>query len=116
MSSTRHPRFSDEDHQRIKETLDSLNDSPTEEEAEAILRTHGTSGKEVVNQFIEQLLRENLELKTKLDLALKCIECGHLKREFINGVCQAEIEPPYYGEGDYREGRICGCECRFEAT
>jgi len=35
-------------------------DLPTDEEAEAVLREHGTSGKEVVNGFIDQVLRERL--------------------------------------------------------
>lgn len=59
-------RMNHEDYQRIQESLDSLPDCPTEEEAEAVLRANGTSGKEVVNQFIERLLRENLQLKGKL--------------------------------------------------
>lgn len=36
---------------------------PTEEEAEAILRQRGTSGKEVVNGFIDQVLRERLQFE-----------------------------------------------------
>lgn len=69
--SSRHPHFTHADHERMKETLDSLSDYPTEEEAEAVLQACGTSGKEVVNEFIERLLKENLELKTKLDAATK---------------------------------------------
>lgn len=67
----RHPRLTHGDHQRIQETLDSLSECPTEEEAEAVLQACGTSGKEVVNDFIERLLRENLELKTRLSAAAK---------------------------------------------
>lgn len=67
--SSRHPHFTYEDHQRMKEALDSLSDYPTEEEAEAVLQACGSSGKEVVNEFIERLLRENMELKAKLDAA-----------------------------------------------
>lgn len=43
--------------------------NPTEEEAETILRGYGTNSKEVINGFIERLLKENLELKTKLAIA-----------------------------------------------
>lgn len=39
---------------------------PTEKEAEEVLQHCNTSGKEVVNGFIEQLMRENLELKQRL--------------------------------------------------
>ena len=61
---------------------------PTEEEAEEVLCHYGTSGKEVVNGFIERLMRENLELKQRLaatptqpetplaDLAKACPVCG----------------------------------------
>lgn len=66
VGSSRHPHFTAADHQRMKETLDALSEYPTEEEAEAVLQACGTSGKEVVNEFIERLLRENLELKQKL--------------------------------------------------
>lgn len=48
------------------EALDNLSDNPTEEEAEAVLQACGTSGKEVVNEFIERLLKENLGLKQEL--------------------------------------------------
>lgn len=85
-------RFTPEDHERMKEALDNLSDNPTEEEAEAVLQACGTSGKEVVNEFIERLLKENLELKQELDRRAavagprgdayagipKCIECGRL--------------------------------------
>lgn len=67
--SSRHPHFTHEDHQRMQEALDSLSDCPTEEEAESVLQACGTSGKEVVNEFVERLLRENMELKAKLDAA-----------------------------------------------
>ena len=67
--SSRHPHFTHADHERMKETLDALSEYPTEEEAEAALQACGTSGKEVVNEFIERLLKENLELKNKLDTA-----------------------------------------------
>lgn len=60
--SSRHPHFTHEDHQRMQETLDSLSECPTEEEAEAALQACGTSGKEVVNGFIERLLRERSTL------------------------------------------------------
>lgn len=69
LRSSRHPHFTAADHERMKEALDALSDYPTEEEAEATLRACGTSGKEVVNEFIERLLRENLELKQKLATA-----------------------------------------------
>lgn len=59
-------RFTPEDHERMKATLESLPDYPTEAEAEAVLQACGTSGKEVVNEFIERLLKENLELKQEL--------------------------------------------------
>lgn len=36
--------------------------NPTEEEAEAILRANGTSSREVVNGFIERLLKERSEV------------------------------------------------------
>jgi hypothetical protein len=36
---------------------------PTDEEAEAILHEHGTSGKEVVNGFIDQVLRDRLRFE-----------------------------------------------------
>lgn len=68
------PRLDHEDYERIRETLDSLNDNPTEEEAEAILQAHGTSGKEVVNGFIEQLLVENSNLKQRLAQAQEEID------------------------------------------
>lgn len=59
-------RFTPQDHERMKEALDNLSDNPTEEEAEAVLQACGTSGKEVVNEFIERLLKENLGLKQEL--------------------------------------------------
>lgn len=67
--SSRHPHFTHEDHQRMQEALDSLSGCPTEEEAESVLQACGTSGKEVVNEFIERLLRENVALKVKLEPA-----------------------------------------------
>lgn len=69
VGSSRHPHFTHADHERMKETLEALSDYPTEEEAEAALQACGTSGKEVVNDFIERLLKENLELKNKLATA-----------------------------------------------
>lgn len=66
VGSARHPHFTHADHERMKETLDALSEYPTEEDAEAVLQACGTSGKEVVNEFIERLLKENLELKEKL--------------------------------------------------
>lgn len=108
------PRLEPEDYERIRETLESLNEYPTEEEAEAILRKHGTSGEEVTNAFIWRLLRENLGLSQRLEnLTLKCGKCGHLKRDFVNGTCETEIQSPYYGDGDYRQGKTCGCQCEF---
>lgn len=53
--------------QTQKEALDALPYYPTEEEAEAALRACGTSGEEIVNEFIERLLFENLRLKEELD-------------------------------------------------
>lgn len=53
--------------QTQKEALDALPYYPTEEEAEAALRACGTSGEEIVNEFIERLLLENLRLKEELD-------------------------------------------------
>lgn len=44
-------------------------EGPTEVEAEEVLQHYGTSGREVTNQFIERLLRENLELKQRLSRA-----------------------------------------------
>lgn len=40
---------------------------PVDEEAETILREHGTSGKEVVNGFIERLLTERLALTKQVE-------------------------------------------------
>lgn len=77
IGSSRHPHFTAEDHQRMKETLDALSDYPTEEEAEAVLQACGTSGKEVVNEFIERLLKENLELKNKLATAAPVEQSEH---------------------------------------
>lgn len=108
------PRLEPEDYERIREALESLNEYPTEEETEAILRKHGTSGEEVINAFIWRLLRENLGLSQRLEsLTLKCGKCGHLKRDFVNGTCETEIQSPYYGDGDYRQGKTCGCQCEF---
>jgi hypothetical protein len=70
-----------------EETLDSLPEYLTEEEAESYLQACGTSGKEVVNQFIERLLKERLEFKEEverlrvlLSSSEPCI-CGHAKSE-----------------------------------
>lgn len=48
--------------EELQAALDSPS-GPTEAEAEEVLQHYGTSGREVTNQFIERLLRENLELK-----------------------------------------------------
>lgn len=46
-----------------------ISDNPTLEEAEAYLRANGINPKDVVNEFIQRLLRENLELKQRLAAA-----------------------------------------------
>lgn len=48
-----------------EQALEILSYNPTEEEAEAALQACGTSGKEVVNEFIERLLRENSDLRDR---------------------------------------------------
>lgn len=63
---SRHPHYTHADDARLQELFDSLPECPTEAQAEEILQACGTSGKEVVNEFIDRLLRENLELKQKL--------------------------------------------------
>lgn len=79
------PRLEPEDYERIRETLESLNEYPTEEETEAILRKHGTSGKEVINQFIERTLREHLMMRAEVDYILE-------SRRFADAVVDAAIE------------------------
>ncbi len=60
-----------QDHEksvRIQEALDSLPNNPlaiTDEQAEAVLQACGTSGKDVVNGFIDRLLRERSSLLTE---------------------------------------------------
>lgn len=79
------PRLEPEDYERIRETLESLNEYPTEEETEAIRRKHGTSGKEVINQFIERTLRAHLMMRAEVDYILE-------SRRFADAVVDAAIE------------------------
>lgn len=65
----RDPRSDPDYYQRLKETVDALPDNLTDQEADAILQEHGTSAKEVVNGFIEQLLRERLALQGAAEAA-----------------------------------------------
>lgn len=65
-AGSRHPHYTHQDDQHIQDLFDSLPECPTEEQAEAVLQACGTSGKQVVNEFIERLLRENLELNQKV--------------------------------------------------
>lgn len=67
VENTPHPPFTAADHEQVKETLYALSDCPTEEESEAVLQACGTSGKEVVNEFIERLLRDRLALTTAIE-------------------------------------------------
>jgi hypothetical protein len=112
----RHPRMTPEDHRRIQETLDSLPEYPTEEEAESYLQACGTSGKEVVNQFIERLLKERLEFKEEVERLRvllssserRCPSCGHAGDLDANGICQTQIGA--------RNWEYCQCKCVFPAT
>lgn len=65
----RDPHSDPDYYQRLKETIDALPNNLTDQEADAILQQHGTSAKEVVNGFIEQLLRERLALQEAAEAA-----------------------------------------------
>lgn len=60
---------------------------PSEAEAEAILREHGTSGREVVNGFINRLLRERQQFKDEAATARADAirECAELARTMAAG-------------------------------
>lgn len=60
----RRRRMTPERWEELQAALD-RDGGPTEAEAEEVLQHFGTSGKEVTNQFIERLMRENLELRAK---------------------------------------------------
>lgn len=55
-----------------------ISDNPTLEEAETYLRSIGIDPKDVTNQFIERLLRENLDLKQQRDDLAEVLEACHL--------------------------------------
>lgn len=101
----RHPRYTHKDDQRLQELFDSLPDIPTEEQAEEVLQACGTSGKEVVNGFIDRLLRENLEMKQKLDRidppAAPTGALGHCNKA---PNCSFNYENP--------SRRWCDCKCK----
>jgi hypothetical protein len=80
----RYPRMTPEDHRRIQETLDSLPEYPTEEEAESYLQACGTSGKKVVNQFIERLLKERLEFKEEVERLRVLLSSSERRCGFCN--------------------------------
>lgn len=109
------------DYERIQQTLDSLNDNPTEEEAEAILQAHSTSGKEVVNGFIDHLLKENLRAREKIAQEVERMYGPHDRRfktamEIADKLRMGEPETrcPRCGEtaanhGDYTSGEDWVC-------
>lgn len=49
-------------------------EGPTESEAEEVLQHYGTSGREVVNGFIERLLSERSSLRNAAQVALHCLQ------------------------------------------
>lgn len=49
-------------------------EGPTEAEAEEVLQHYGTSGREVVNGFIERLLSERSSLRSAAQVALHCLQ------------------------------------------
>lgn len=106
----------------IQETLNSLSECPTEEEAEAILQAHGTSGKEAANSFIERLLEENLRLKrANVELREQLERVNKLGEEMLRRLeVVAGIEPSadhgwYYVMGEV-ERQVAALHQLTEAT
>lgn len=60
----RHREITPERWEELQVAMD-RDGGPTEAEAEEVLRHFGTSGKEVANQFIERLMRGNLEARAQ---------------------------------------------------
>jgi hypothetical protein len=65
---------------------------PTEEEAEAILRAHDTSGKEAVNGFIERLLNERQQFKDDAETHLRIADELSKARDVIDADRRAWYE------------------------
>lgn len=99
-----------------------LSDNPTLEEAEAYLRAQGIDPKDVANDFIEWLLRQNLGLKQQLARVTStmanapvpriCVMCGHEERFSDNegGFCEKIVlAPSVAGSGLAK----CRCCCQF---
>ena len=73
-------------------------EGPTEAEAEEVLLHCGTSGREVVNQFIERLLNENRRLSAALfDLGIELEKDGSVsvkQKKFHAAIC--DLAPGYH--------------------
>lgn len=80
-------------------------EGPTDAEAEEVLRHCGTSGREVVNNFIEHLLNENRRLSTALfDLGIELEKDGSVsvqQKKFHAAICDLAQERFYPADNVY---------------
>lgn len=90
----RHHEMTPERWEELQAALDRP-EGPTEAEAEEVLQHCGTSGRDVVNQFIEHLLNENQRLSTALfDLGIELEKDGSVsveQKKFHAAICDHQV-------------------------